>query len=254
MMLLVDAGNTRIKWRVVENRVRIAAGAVLTREWMQLAAAWRSIPIARAVLSCVADAAVRTGLAQVLYAKGVAAYWLEAERENHGVINHYTTPQKLGADRYAALIAVAHMQLGDCVVASIGTATTVDRLDRNGAFLGGIILPGPDLMRSALMSGTSQIEPRMQINASLPAFSLNLTSPPRDTQSAVSAGIALAQVGAIRAMCVAQNDNLGDPPKLILTGGARNQIRSALSFEFTEIEDLALEGLAWVALESTCAS
>jgi len=251
MMLLVDAGNTRIKWRVVNKRQRIAAGVTSTRDWMRLAADWLTFPISRAVLSCVADSDIQAGLARILDEKGVSAHWLTAERENHGVINHYTTPEKLGADRYAALIAVARMRLGECVLASIGTATTVDRLDRQGAFLGGIILPGPDLMRSALLSGTSRIEPRMQSDSGSRPCSRQLSSPPTDTATAVSAGIALAQAGAIRAMrSVAQET----PPTLVLTGGARDQVRWALECEYMEIDDLVLEGLAWVALDLTCAS
>ena len=258
MMLLVDAGNTRIKWRIVEGHQLIAAGVVLTSDWAELNAAWQPFRLAQAVLSCVADASVQAGLAALLQQRGVATHWLRAERERHGVLNNYTAPEKLGADRYAGLIAAARLKLGDCVVASVGTATTVDQLDRNAVFLGGIILPGPDMMRAALLRGTGQIETRMQSEPDHMQAELNLTSPPRDTAAAVETGIVLAQVGAIDAMCQnmcpAMASSMNATPMLILTGGARAQVRAGLRRELIEIEDLVLDGLAWIGQELNCAN
>lgn len=259
MILLVDAGNTRIKWRVVGDltgacRALHGMGVVATGDWAELAAAWQPFPLTRAVLSCVADAAVQAGLAGILAACGTPAHWLAAEREKYGVFNHYRVPEQLGADRYAALIAVARLKLGDCVVASVGTATTIDQLDRQGAFLGGVILPGPDMMRAALLGGTGQIERRMSAQAGL-ATDWSLAPPPRDTAAAVATGIALTQTAAINAMLEAMRQAAADsatPPLLILTGGAREQVRAGLRCELIEMDDLVLDGLAWIALEPNC--
>jgi len=259
MILLVDAGNTRIKWRVVEGAVLHAAGVAPSGNWAELAAAWQRFHLTRAVLSCVADATVQTGLAKILDMSRTAAHWLVAEREKYGVRNHYSMPAQLGADRYAALIAVARLKLGDCVLASVGTATTVDQLDYKGEFLGGIILPGPDMMRAALLGGTGQIEQRMLAQLVRPATDLSLP-PPRDTATAVATGIALAQAGAINAMLQNMRQvmhqvktELADAqPLLILTGGAREQVRAGLRCEMIEIDDLVLDGLAWIARESNC--
>ena len=258
MMLLVDAGNTRIKWRIVAGRQLIAAGTALTGDWPELNVAWQSFRLAQAVLSCVAPASVRAGLAELLRQRGVAAHWLLSERARYGVLNHYTVPDKLGSDRYAGLIAASRLKLGDCVVVSVGTATTVDLLDRNAAFLGGIILPGPDMMRVALLRGTGQIESRMQSYAASMPGELNLMPPPRDTAAAVETGIVMAQVGAIEAMCQSMEQNMESgmtrSPLLILTGGGRAQVRAGLRRELIEIEDLVLEGLAWIGLELNCAN
>ena len=258
MMLLVDAGNTRIKWRIVEDQQLIATGVTRTVDWVELNAAWQPFKPAQAVLSCVAAASVHAGLAELLQQRGIEAHWLLAERERHGVLNHYTAPEKLGADRYAGLIAASRLKLGDCVVASVGTATTVDQLNRNSAFLGGIILPGPDMMRAALLRGTGQIETRMQSDTTHLPAELNLTLPPRDTAAAVETGIVLAQVGAIDAMCqnMCQNmaPSMNTTPVLILTGGARAQVRAGLRRELIEIDDLVLDGLAWIGLELNCAN
>jgi len=246
MMLLVDAGNTRIKWRIVAGRELHASGAVPTNQVADLAQAWRPYRLTGAVLSCVADAAAQAGLARILAEAGLVAHWIEPEREKYGLINHYTAPEKLGPDRYAALIAAARLKLGACVVVSVGTATTVDMLARNGEFLGGVIIPGPDLMRAALLAGTGQIETRLRGDD----LSANLAAPPRDTATAVGMGIALAQAGVVRAMCERMQNVAEQLPLVILTGGARAQVRDWLRVELIEIEDLVLEGLAWIALDT----
>ncbi len=249
MMLLVDAGNTRIKWRIVSGRTLQAAGAVLTANVADLALAWQPHRLTGAVLSCVADAAAQACLVRLMAEWGLPAQWLVPAREKYGLINLYDVPEKLGADRYAALIAAARLKLGDCVVVSVGTATTVDMLSRNNEFLGGVIIPGPDLMRAALLGGTGQIEARMQGDAPGAESVGNLFLPPRNTDTAVGMGIALAQAGVVNAVCE-RMPGVVAPSCVILTGGARTQIRGWLSSELIEIEDLVLEGLAWIALES----
>jgi type III pantothenate kinase len=248
MILLVDAGNTRIKWRIVAGRQLCASGVAPTAEAADLAQVWQPHRLNGAVVSCVAGSAVQAELERALRNRvtGPALHWVTPAREKFGLINYYTAPETLGVDRYAALIAAAHLKLGDCVVASVGTATTVDMLDRNGAFLGGVILPGPDLMRSALLGGTGQIQSRVRDAAA----SLDSPMPPRDTVTAVEMGIALAQAGAIRSLCEQMPALSKQPPLVVLTGGARAQIRAGLQMELIEIEDLVLEGLAWIALET----
>lgn len=246
MILLVDAGNTRIKWRIVAGSALFASGVALTSQVAELASAWRPYGLRGAVLSCVADAAAHAGLREILAELAVPARWLEPEREKYGLINLYDAPGKLGADRYAALIAASRLKPGDCVVVGVGTATTVDMLSRDNVFLGGVIIPGPDQMRAALLGGTGQIEARMRGDA----WMANTDAWPRDTDTAVGMGIALAQVGVVRAMCERMPDSAGSPPLVILTGGARARIRAWLPGQLIEIEDMVLEGLAWIALES----
>jgi type III pantothenate kinase len=203
-------------------------------------------------------------------------HWLRPEREKYGLINRYAAPEKLGADRYAALIAAARLRVGNCVVVSVGTATTIDALSQlnnqqsefmggefmGGEFMGGVILPGPAMMRAALLQGTGQIERKMMTavplaQASSLAFSQDTFSQaifPQDTAAAVESGIVLAQVGAVHAMRDRMTQADAAPPLVILTGGARGEIRDGLQVELIDIEDLVLEGLAWIALESEVAS
>lgn len=253
MILLVDAGNSRIKWRIVEARRIVASGTVESANALQLEAVWRQYAPSQAVLSCVAADTVRDVMLRILDQGGIAVHRLVAERERHGVQNLYDIPEQLGSDRYAALIAAQNLQLGECVVACIGTATTVDRLDARGAFQGGIILPGPDMMRLALLGGTGQIAPRYSAAPLRLDASVQLALPPRSTATAVTAGIGMAQAGAIHTFCSAGLESGQKPPLLVLSGGARAQVSDWLSLELIEIDDLVLEGLAWIARELPCA-
>lgn len=250
MILLVDAGNTRIKWRIVSGCELQASGAVLTTQVATLEPAWCAYPLRGAVLSCVADAAARAGLVRLMATLDIVARWVQPVREQYGLTNLYDTPEQLGADRYAALIAAARLQQRDCVVVGAGTATTVDMLGRNGVFLGGVIIPGADLMRAALLGGTGEVEARMRQVGS----SATPTALPRDTDTAVAMGIALAQAGVVKAMCERMPGAPDQQPLVILTGGARDRLRGWLSNEVIEIEDLVLEGLAWIALDSNLAN
>jgi len=257
MILLVDAGNTRIKWRILDAGVLQAGGALPTPEVAELAQVWQRHDLTWAWISCVADNAIQAELIRIFDHLGVGVNWLLAEREKWGLINLYDDPAKLGSDRYASLIAAARLKPGDCVVVSVGTATTVDMLSRDAMFLGGVIVPGPDLMRSSLLGATAQVESRMQRLPDAP-LGLITNAMPRDTDSAVGVGVALAQAGVVHAMCermqAIRQIQVQTPdlplPRIILTGGARAQVRDWLRPELIEIEDLVLEGLAWIALET----
>ena len=288
MILLIDAGNSRIKWRMLEMPrqgilgQQYRCGVVQSSAAAELARAWQGCRCQSVVVSCVANDAVHSALAQAIAGvvsadeSNVAVHWLRPEREKYGLINRYAAPEKLGADRYAALIAAARLRVGNCVVVSVGTATTIDALSlrdnqqseflggefMGGEFMGGVILPGPAMMRAALLQGTGQIERKMvtavpPVQASSLAFSQDTFSQaifPQDTAAAVESGIVLAQVGAVHAMRDRMTQADAAPPLVILTGGARGEIRDGLQAELIDIEDLVLEGLAWIALESEVAS
>jgi type III pantothenate kinase len=245
MILLVDAGNTRSKWRIVDAGMHSASGVVLSVHVQDLAQAWQTYRFNRAIVSCVAAAEIRDRLAQILATRCDAVQWLLPEREKYGLINRYTAPEQLGADRYAALIAAQRLKLGDCLVVSVGTATTVDMLYQDREFLGGVIIPGPDLMATSLCRETAQIENRMQFSET---NTPDINAMPRDTAHAVDLGIALAQAGVVHALCERMARMGAAAPKVVLTGGARRKIRDYLQVELIEIEDLVLEGLAWIAL------
>lgn len=246
MILLVDAGNTRIKWATWAGGEVRRDGVCPTRDVADFARACEQGGITHAVVACVAGGDVRSSLARDLEHEGIAIHWLQPEYAAHGLVNRYQPPESLGADRYAALVGAAHRCHRDCVVVGVGTAMTADMLTGAGEFLGGCIVPGPDLMRASLLSGT----------AGVGASSGGWRDFPRDTGAAVDSGVALALLGVVRGMrerLAGMGDAKSELPAVILTGGARACLGPLLPGEVIEIDELVLEGLAWIARDLGCA-
>lgn len=267
MILLVDAGNSRIKWRLQTRGAIQAQGSVPTSAWVELPRHWQGRQADAALVCCVAGQGVEEGLGQAVQAvlRGRnTLHWLLSPAQGHGIRNQYDPPASLGPDRFAALVAAHSLQPLDWLVVSVGTALTVDMLTAAGVFLGGAIAPGPTLMADALKRGTAglqeaaaavtvttMLEPTSQPNdraeEGLPA----VMEWPRNTHSAVAQGIAHALGGVVAGMSRRMQLALGQAPAVLLSGGARGLLRPLLPMllapEVTEVEDLVLEGLTCIA-------
>jgi len=230
--IAIDAGNTRIKWGVHDGKDWTERGALPTGavgHLRELAADW---PKGAQIVACnVAGASVENGIASALADRFAPVLWLRPTAAVCGVKNAYETPERLGADRWAALIGARGQESGACLVVCAGTATTVDWLDAEGTFRGGLILPGVDLMRSSLARNTAQ----------LPLAEGCFSIAPRNTADAIFSGCLHAQIGAIERMHAAlraESDAL-----CLLTGGAAPCLAPHLSIPFQLVENLILDGL-----------
>ncbi|MCL4799473.1 MAG: type III pantothenate kinase [Burkholderiales bacterium] len=236
-VIAVDAGNSRIKWGLAENGKWRALGAAAIDEFDRHAAqAWPSLPApARIAVANVAGVEVGQRLA-ALFARHFAAApvaWLRAVPSAGGVTNGYDDPGQLGVDRWAALVAARARHAGDSLVVMAGTATTIDRLDAQGTFRGGMILPGLDLMRRALAAGT----------AGLPLARGEYRDEPRSTSDAIESGCRAAQAGAIERAYA----RLPAGAPCFLSGGGVPAIAPLLAFATREVEHLVLEGVLRLA-------
>jgi len=232
-ILALDAGNTRIKWGVHDGRGWRTRGAIDTPQAASLKAALASAgPFDRAIACNVAGAEVR---ARIVEACG--ASFLVSVAEQLGVRNRYADPAQLGADRWAALIAAHHGDKGNKLVVNVGTALTVDALTASGEFLGGLIVPGPALMRRSLDRGTAGLR---LTEGRFEAF-------PRSTPDAITSGALQACVGAIAMLGNAMASQGAAPDRIILSGGAAKEIEAMLPYAHTYRENLVLEGLLLVA-------
>lgn len=241
MILLVDAGNSRVKWRVQQAGQCLGAGNVPTAQADALRQAWAPLRPVEALVCCVAGASARQRIAEALPVAPDAVRWLAAEATGHGVVNHYRPPESLGADRYAALVATRRGLAGAWVVVGVGTALTADMLGAEGDFLGGCICPGPELMRDALSQGAAGLAGVQE------APDVDGTHAPLDTGAAVTQGIGLALAGVVAGMCERLARQSAQAPGILLFGGARRALRPFLSGHVEEREDWVLEGLAWIA-------
>lgn len=235
MLVAIDAGNTRIKWGVRDGAVWRAQGAFPTADRDQLpdivsAADW---PVGVPVFACnVAGVEVEQSIATALSDRFPAPLWLRPSAEAGGVRNRYEQVERLGADRWAALIGARGQVATACLVVCAGTATTVDWLDADGVFRGGLILPGVDLMRALLARNTAQ----------LPLGEGAFRAEPRNTLDAIASGCLHAQLGAIERMFVPLASEPG--ALCLLTGGAAPHLAPHLNIPFRLSDNLILDGLA----------
>jgi type III pantothenate kinase len=242
VILLLDIGNSRIKWGCWHAGNWHGRGAVPVSEPEALQAMLVESAPTWAGVSCVAGHEIRERLATLLGTAGVEVFWLHSAATGHGLVNRYEQPESLGVDRYAALIACNRNGYTPCVVASAGTAVTVDALAVDGEFLGGMILPGARLMRRSLDQGTAGVA---DLDGAWQAF-------PRTTGQAVETGIWTAIAAAVSAMHGRLSERLGMIPATMLTGGdARmlaDRLRGGGLSGLVSVNDyLVLEGLLWVA-------
>lgn len=242
MILLIDAGNTRIKWALLEQGAALgawnASGAVRHADIAQLPAAWSASlggrAITRALLSNVAGSALRARLQLILPAAlpAGAVTWFASVAQLAGVTNGYRTPSQLGCDRFAAAIAAHALAPGHAViVANCGTATTIDAITPDGVFLGGMILPGLNLMSAALARNTAQLP---QVSAG-PRHGAGFAD---NTDDAIASGCLAAQAGAIE-RAYAQHG----AEACLVTGGAAPYIAPALKVPHRLVDNMVLIGL-----------
>jgi len=242
VILLVDAGNTRLKWRLVgaDAAAPQAEGAcahdgidLLGDELSRLLGASPTCGarLTRIVGTNVAGPGVAERIARLGAGWGLVPEWITPTASCAGVTNRYDNPAQLGADRWAALIGARRLHTGHCLVVSAGTATTVDLLMADGCFQGGLILPGVELMRRALAGGTAQ----------LPLAEGRFALAPRCTADAIVSGCLQAQAGAVERM-FRQIAHRADP-LCLLAGGAADAFAALLELPLRRVDNLVLMGL-----------
>jgi type III pantothenate kinase len=234
MLLLIDAGNTRIKWALADADAALGewadGGAVTHAELNHLPARWQQRGVTRAIVSNVAGVKMRDQLQLMLPTTAIT--WFASEPYLAGVSNGYRNPRQLGCDRFAAAIGAHALEPGQALlVATCGTATTIDALTADGAFLGGMILPGLGLMASSLAANTAQLPHIAASDATAAGFADN-------TDDAILSGCLSAQAGAIERAFGLHRAGL-----CILSGGAARYVAPALSVPYRMVDNIVLVGL-----------
>ncbi|GHU30606.1 type III pantothenate kinase [Betaproteobacteria bacterium] len=231
MIVAIDAGNSYIKWGLHDGLAWKERGSLPTGDVARLGEVAGLWPEAVDVVACcVAGRAVETAIE--LAVSGRRLHWVRSGAVSaYGVRNGYEQPERLGADRWAALIGARTKTSGACLVVGAGTATTVDWLDAAGNFRGGLIMPGVRLMCAALARNTALLhdaEGEYRIE-------------PRNTADAIASGCLHAQAGAIERMfgrASAEGDVF-----CLMTGGAAYHIAPCLGIPYRMEEMLVLDGL-----------
>jgi len=238
MIICIDSGNSRIKWGAHDGHAWCDQGVVTHAGIGQLGELCQRWPQpARVMLANVAGPVVGENLRQVL------APWSDVLREakaganQAGITNLYINPAQLGVDRWCALVGARQLGSTPRLVVMAGTATTIDSLDADGNFLGGLILPGLETMRRALFQGT----------AALPFAEGEHVAYPRATADAIVTGCIEAQLGAIERAFARL---AGHDACCILSGGHAEVLSGFLVIPHLLAHNLPLEGLLRLAPES----
>lgn len=240
MKLLLDMGNTRLKWALQQesSSAWLAHGSI---DWQGnlagLTDAWASLPLPAAVIAASVVGNEReaqlAAISQNLWQR--EPYWLRTPASACGVRNAYAEPERLGVDRFLTMVSAHAEAHGACVLASAGTALTLDAMTADGRHLGGLIAPGVQLMQQSLLQATARVRPER------PGELLELAD---NTADAVSSGCWQAAVALVERFARRMTQKLEATPTLILAGGDAQQLASMLSLPAHLSQDSVLRGLA----------
>ncbi|MEO9079081.1 MAG: type III pantothenate kinase [Rhodanobacter sp.] len=240
MKLLLDLGNTRLKWALHDGSAEwLARGALGWKDDIvgELADAWVDVPRPDLIVAAsVVDGAREIQLAEItqqIFA--LTPHWLRTPVSACGVRNAYAEPHRLGVDRFLAMIAAHATQRTPCVLVSAGTALALDALAADGQHLGGLIAPGVRLMQQSLLDSTALVRPLR------PGDILELAD---NTADAVTSGCWQAAAALVERFHVQMQPRFGATPTLILGGGDAQQLASMLSVPAVLVRDGVLHGLA----------
>lgn len=227
--LLLDVGNTAIKWRLADaDGLREQNGVAATRALLCEAVnthEWKAVALS-SVAGEVADTALLAALKAI---RAVPVWQARAESSCLGLVSRYPEPARMGVDRWLAMLGARHANAGPLCVIDAGTAITLDLVAAQGRHEGGYILPGAELMRRALTADTGQIQ--------VDALDAPTLAPGSDTQTCVSAGGWRAVMGAVQSV-------LADYPehRAMLTGGLA-PVLLEMGLAATHHPHLVMEGL-----------
>lgn len=246
--LALDIGNTRLKWACYASAhpqaELLAEGVEFLENIDKLAeGAWAQLPTPTHILGCtVAGDAIKRRAEEQMEMWDVHPHWVVASEQEAGLRNGYDHPARLGADRWVAMIGGYHhmRQKGierPMVVVMVGTAVTVEAVDAEGGFLGGLILPGHGIMLRALESGT----------AGLHVPTGEVRQFPTNTSDALTSGGTFAIAGAVQCMVQHLREHTGQEPYCIMTGGAGWKMAPSMTVPFELVDNLLFEGLLYMA-------
>ena len=247
MLLVMDIGNTRIKWAKVGADGGLQELQSCLNTEIVASVLKRALKgVKKALIANVAGEAVAQQVLEFM-PQSAQVVFIAPQPQACGVLNKYQA-NSLGADRWAAMVAAWHMHKQPTIVVNAGTAITIDALARDaatkgGVFVGGTIMPGLRMMQEALSANTAQLKTTLE--GKVGAF-------PTNTQDAMRTGCLNAIVGAINVMMQQLEKHSAYLPRLIISGGDANKIAEALNPHIKRViivENLVLQGLVLLGEE-----
>ncbi len=244
MILLIDIGNSRIKWAFLQGEVLHSIMRVeyseckLDDDWF---AETPHTPDAIFMIS-VASKQTESALGRACHKRwGKTAFILQTASSCAGVTNGYSQPSQLGVDRWAAMVGAYRLLGHAALVIDCGTACTADLIDDYGIHRGGAIIPGLQLMRQSLSSSTARIR---DLDVDVP-----LNGPGTTTAECMHVGIHEAVIGFIERMTGMAQLQLGEGVSVIVTGGGAMALLADLPDNICYEKELVFIGMAGMVTE-----
>ena len=246
--MAIDVGNTRLKWALYDaprpGAALLAHGAEFLDHIDRLSeGSWAPLQHPTRMLGCVvAGDAVKRRVQEQLEIWDVTPSWVVSSAQEAGLVNGYDHPSRLGSDRWVAMIGARHHVLAQgparpLVVVMVGTAVTVECIDAEGRFLGGLILPGHGIMLRALETGTAGLH--------VPTGDVRMF--PTNTSDALTSGGTYAIAGAVERMVQHVIQHCGEEPACLMTGGAGWKMAPSMTRPFELVDNLIFDGLLEIA-------
>lgn len=238
-LLVIDSGNSCVKWGLFNKNSWLSQNGVSYDDIFKLKKEFSVLPEPNLIIiSHVARDETKNEICKSISPWSIQPIWHRSQSYQCGVLNCYSDPEQLGSDRWAALIAAWNIEHKACLVINVGTALTIDTLTDSGKFLGGIILPGFDLMLNSLYYGT-QLKPDK--SGAYQNFPVN-------TQNAIHSGIIQSMVGAIdRLYDILSTQLTHSSINCIISGGNAFLLSPFIKYPTKIVDNLVLEGLIVIA-------
>lgn len=236
--LQLDVGNSSAKWRLLSDRIIVARGKYVAQDSSSREGLLASASAVDQIwVSSVAGPEVEQELSDLTQSRwGVSPWFARTQAQSGDLRNSYEDPERMGVDRWLAMLGAWQRHQGRLCVVDAGSALTIDMVAVSGKHEGGYIIPGPALMERALLLDTDRVRFDEDVD-----YRLSLGT---STAEAVRNGIALAQAGAL-ALALARSG--GEPPALVFSGGGGDSLRQLLGQGGEYAPDLVFEGLEVMA-------
>jgi len=242
MCLLVDIGNSRVKWRHFSGSVSKTSQALENQQWKQALECnnWTVVdgnkqPIHHIIYSCVGNDELVAVIEKFATEASISTQRIQTTAVWNDLVNSYSDPSQMGVDRWLAMIAAWNRCQSACLIIDCGTAITVDAIDNDGQHLGGHIVAGLALQKSTLLTQTAKINAEQLHNNNHFEFG-------RNTSDAVNFGCLRLVLDYLdNSWLRFLNNNV--QAKLFITGGDGEKVSELLDYKNNFHQDLVLEGI-----------
>lgn len=251
MILEIDAGNTRIKWRLRKREtkgwVTHSEGFVFAEEktpvaFLEFGRQLEKMPLSqveRMLVASVRGDGFRTAFTTLMTERWkLTPEFAESATNCAGVVNGYALPGKLGVDRWLAMLAAYRDAGSACCILNCGTTITFDLVAKDGQHLGGYIVPGLHLMRSALAARSPAL--------SLSSEQWGEVGLGNSTESAIHHGLISMATGFATALH--REYERREAPAWYISGGDGELLQRLLSWPTKLVPTLVMDGLALAML------